>query len=92
MATLESIIGPDRVDNVSKLLVMVGFGFAGYGSYMHLTMGDRTLGNCLETGACNPWDPQWVLAPLVIGATLIFLAGGFDVSTIGHFIHRSDCR
>ena len=46
-----------RVDRLAGLLVVVGLGFAGYGSYMHFTMGDRTLGKRLETGACNPCDP-----------------------------------
>lgn len=57
-----------------KVLAVVGLGSVGYGGYMHFTMGDRTLGNCLETNVCNPWHPQWVIAPLVIGVISIFLA------------------
>lgn len=59
------------------LLSVLGLGLVGYGSYMHFTMGDRTLGNCLKNNVCNPWDPQWVIAPLVIGAVFVLLAGYF---------------
>jgi fucose permease len=53
------------------LLAAAGVASVGYGTYMHLTMGDRTLGNCVASGACDPWDPQWVLAPLALGAILL---------------------
>ena len=75
--TADTAIGRSqgRVGRLAGLFLVMGLGFAGYGSYMHFTMGDRTLGNCLETGACNPWDPKWVVAPLVIGAAFLLLAG-----------------
>jgi len=65
----------DVGEKLVGLLFVVGLGLMGYGSYMHFTMGDRTLGNCLETNACNPWHPQWVLSSLVVGAGLVLLAG-----------------
>lgn len=53
------------------LLVGVGVALVGYGNYVHLTVGDRTLGHC---DGCDPWHPPFVVAPLVAGATLA-LAG-----------------
>lgn len=67
----------NQVELLAGVLLSLGFGFVGYGSYMHFTMGDRTLGNCVETGVCNPWNPQWVIAPLVVGAAFVLLAGIF---------------
>ena len=64
-------------EKLVKLLFLSGFGLVGYGSYMHFTMGDRTLGNCLKNNACNSWGPQWVIAPLVIGAVFVLLSGYF---------------
>lgn len=52
--------------------VLLGLVFVGYGTYMHVTMGDRTLGAC---EVCNPWHPQWVVTPLVLGAALLVVGG-----------------
>ena len=71
---LERRVGP-RGPVLSGVLALVGLGLLVYGGYMHVTMGDRTLGACVETGVCNPWDPQWVLAPLVVGVAFVGLAG-----------------
>jgi hypothetical protein len=67
-------LGGHTVDRLTGLLLLFGGGLAGYGEYMHVTMGDRTLGNCVETGVCDPWDPQWVLAPLALGGLCLLIA------------------
>lgn len=66
--------GNSRKFHCPLVLGAVGLALVGYGSYMHVTIGDRTLGNCVATGVCDPWDPQWVVAPVVAGAVVVLLA------------------
>jgi hypothetical protein len=63
-----------RTDWLPRVLFAAGVALVGSGAYVHVTMGDRTLGNCVETGACNPWHPQWVLAPLLAGGVALLAA------------------
>lgn len=57
----------------TALLLVAGFGLAGVGSYMHLTVAARVrAGQC---DGCAPWHPLFVLAPLGIGIGLLLIAG-----------------
>lgn len=74
MTTLETpggrAVRPARV--LVGVLTVAGLALLTYGGFMHETMGDRTLGHCY---VCDPWDPTYVLAPLVVGGALLVLAG-----------------
>lgn len=63
----------DARELLAGALFVVGLGLVGGGGYVHFTMGDRTFGNCVETGVCNPWDLQWVAAPLAIGVVALLV-------------------
>lgn len=72
---VDSVPLADRTpEKTPSALFAIGAGLIAYGSYMHLTIGDRTLGNCLESGACDPWHPTWVVAPLVVGTLSLVVA------------------
>jgi hypothetical protein len=69
---------PD-VRPIAAVLGVAGLGLVGAGSYFHLTIDDRTLGDCVATGVCTAWHPTWVLAPLAAGSMLLFAAVGLLV-------------
>ena len=60
-------------DLLGGLLLVPGLALAGYGSYLHFTVAARvSAGQC---DGCAPWHPLFVVAPIVVGAALLLLAG-----------------
>lgn len=58
-----------------RTLFIAGIGLVGAGAYVHATIGGRTLGHCVESGACDPWHPTWVVTPVVLGTAFVAVAG-----------------
>lgn len=58
---------------LAGLLVAVGLGLVGWGTFLHLQLSGRLGAGACD--GCSPWHPLFVVAPLVVGAGLA-LAGG----------------
>lgn len=58
-------------DRLAALLLGVGLGLAGVGSYFHLDIAAQVrAGRC---DGCEPWHPLIVLTPLVLGVSCVLL-------------------
>lgn len=70
-------LGPGREwtpsDLLGAVLLVPGVVLAGVGGYFHVTIAAQmNAGRC---DGCEPWHPLVVVAPLVVGAVLVLLAG-----------------
>ena len=64
---------PDGRALLGGLLLVAGVGLAGVGSYLHVTVAAQVRAEGCD--GCDPWHPLFVLAPLVVGAVSVLLAG-----------------
>ena len=60
-------------DLLTGLLLFVGLGLAGVGSYFHLSIAAGvSAGQC---DGCAPWHPLFVVTPIVVGVATLVVAG-----------------
>jgi len=57
------------------LIFLIGLALSGYGGYTHFTTAAKL--NNTHCDGCAPWHPLFVLTPLIVGASLVFLGGYF---------------
>ncbi|WP_323675742.1 hypothetical protein [Halorubellus sp. PRR65] len=60
-------VTPTRL--ASATAALLGIALASYGGYTQYTIASRVAANACD--GCSPWHPLFVLAPLVVGITLL---------------------